>query len=263
MPELPEVETIVRGLESLFPARIERLEVRDPRLALPVEEIVDEKIAGIERKGKYIVFPLVSGRSLVVHLRMSGRLVRSCSKQEEAYARLVLHLDRGKVHFVDPRRLGTVEYCSDGFPHPLGADPLDREFTKQRLGKIVRASRAPIKTLLLDQKRIAGIGNIYAAEALFTAKIDPRRPGKSLSEEEVAAAHSAVRSVLVEAIRHLGTTLGESVSDYRNSAGQGGRFQERLNVYGRGGEACRRCGQAVERIRQAGRSTYYCPGCQH
>lgn len=262
MPELPEVETLVRGLQSLFPTRIERLEVRDPRLSLPAEEIVDEEIAGIERRGKYIVFQLVSGRSLVVHLRMSGRLVRSCSKREEGYARLVLHLDRGAIHFVDPRRLGTVEYCRDGFPHRLGADPLGREFTEERLGKIVRASRAPIKVLLLDQKRIAGIGNIYAAEALFRAGIDPRRPGATLTDAEVAALHSAVTTILRDAIAREGTTLGKGVSDYRTERGGEGTFAEALAVYGREGEPCPRCGTRLERIKQGGRSTYLCSGCQ-
>lgn len=263
MPELPEVETIVRGLRDLAGRRIVKTQVNDPRLELPLERLAGARIAGFERKGKYIVCRLAGGASLLFHLRMSGRLVRRLSPSEKKYARLVLVLDRGAVHFVDPRRLGTVEFCENGFPANLGIDAAGRAFTKDELERIVRSSRAPIKALLMDQKRIAGIGNIYAAEALFRARIDPRRRGQSLTEDEVAAAHAGVHAVLEEAIAHLGTTLGESVSDYRNSAGQRGGFQERLNVYGRGGEACRRCGQAVERIRQAGRSTYYCPGCQH
>jgi formamidopyrimidine-DNA glycosylase len=263
VPELPEVETIVRGLSDLAGSRIKRVEVHDRRLRLPEEKLVGRVLSRIERKGKYVVCRLSDGASLLLHLRMSGRLVRFPSPQERQYTRLCLHFDRGRVHFVDPRRLGTAQYSSDGFVADLGIDPTERTFTKRRLATIVSASRAPIKVLLMDQRKIAGIGNIYAAEALFEARIDPRRLGGSLSEEEVAAAHAGVRSVLTEAIRHLGTTLGEGVCDYRQTSGESGSFQEHLHVYSREGEACHRCGTPVERIKQGGRSTYFCPGCQH
>ncbi len=262
MPELPEVETTVRGLQDLTGSRIERVVVNDRRLHLPCERLVGRVLSRIERQGKYVVYGLSDGSSLCVHLRMSGRLVHLASPSERKYTRLSLLLDRGRLDFVDPRRLGTVEYSQNDVPVNLGIDPTGRTFTKQRLGAIVSGSRAPIKALLMDQKRIAGIGNIYAAEALFAARIDPRRPGKSLSEKEVAAVHSGVRSVLAEAIRKLGTTLGETVSDYRQSSGESGGFQERLHVYSRKGEACHRCSTPIDRIKQGGRSTYFCPGCQ-
>lgn len=262
MPELPEVETIVRGLSDFRGARIEKVQVIDSRLRLPVGEIVGAKIERIERRGKYIVFHLSGERLLIFHLRMSGRLIRACSPGEGKHSRLVLHLDWGVVHFVNPRRLGTVDYSKDGFPYRLGIDPLDQYFTAERLGKIVAASRAPIKVLLMDQKRIAGIGNIYSAEALWRAGIDPRRVGNTLTVAEVRTLHPAIVGVLQDAIDHMGTTLGETVSDYRNTAGDYGGFQDLLSVYGREGEPCRRCGKPITRIVQAGRSTYLCPGCQ-
>ncbi len=262
MPELPEVETTVRGLQDLAGSRIERVAVNDRRLHVPRERLVGRVLSRIERQGKYIVCGLSDGSSLRVHLRMSGRLVRLASQSERKYTRFSLLLDRGRLDFVDPRRLGTVEYSQDSLPASVGIDPTERAFTRQRLGGIVSGSRAPIKVLLMDQRRIAGIGNIYAAEALFAARIDPRRPGKSLSTKEIAAVHRAVRSVLAEAIGRLGTTLGKSVSDYRQSSGESGGFQERLHVYSRNREACHRCGTTIDRIKQGGRSTYFCPGCQ-
>jgi len=262
MPELPEVETIVRELSDLSGARIERLQVLDPRLDLPVHEIVGTKIKKIERQGKYIVFRLSGKQLLIFHLRMSGRLTRTCSPEEVGHTRLILHLDRGKVYFINPRRLGTVEYSRNGFPHRLGIDPFDREFTPERLAEIATASRTPIKPLLMNQKKISGIGNIYSAEALWRARIDPRRAGNTLTKKEIRALHPAIVEVLKEAIDHMGTTLGNTISDYRNTSGEYGGFQEVLSVYGREGETCRRCGKKIERIVQAGRSTYLCPGCQ-
>jgi len=262
MPELPEVETIVRGLSTMRGARIDELEVLDQRLALPVHEIVGKTIEEIERRGKYILFCLSSGGDLIVHLRMSGRLTLTRSSVEEKHTRFVLHLDRGKVYFINPRRLGTVEYSRNGFPHNLGIDPFDLEFTPQHLEEIVTPSRAPIKPLLMDQRRIAGLGNIYAAEALWRAGIDPRRAGNTLTRKEIRALYPAILGILQNAIDNMGTTFGETVSDYRNVYGDYGGFQDLLAVYGRGKEPCPRCGESITRIVQAGRSTFFCPGCQ-
>ena len=262
MPELPEVETIVRGLNDLCGTAIARVEVRDPRLNLPANALAGRAIEAITRRGKYIIFQLSGGRSLIVHLCMSGKLARDFSEAERKHIRFSLHLDRGEIHFVNPRRLGTAIYSEDGFPHQLGIDPLETAFTPARLKALVRASRAPIKALLMDQKRIAGIGNIYAMEALWCAGIDPRRSGKSLADNEIVTLHTAVQHVLTEAIDRMGSTLGTGVSDYRNSNGAEGSFQERFAVYGREGQSCPRCGESIERIKQAGRSTYFCPHCQ-
>ena len=263
MPELPEVETIVRGLSALSGSRISAADVRDARLDVPVGAIVGAKIESIERRGKYIILNLATRGSLVVHLRMSGRLVHTLDPAEEKYTRLVLHLTGGEtVHFVDPRRLGTVTYCPQGFAASLGIEPLSVQFSVAALAGIVASSRAPIKLVMMDQKKIAGIGNIYAAEALWRAKIDPRRAANTLTPRQVAALHRSVIDVLSEAIERMGTTLGTGVSDYRNSEGSRGGFQNRLSIYGRQGDPCERCGETIERIVQAGRSTCLCPHCQ-
>lgn len=262
MPELPEVETIVRGLSPVRGAMIDELEVLDQRLAIPVHKIVGKTIEGVERRGKYILFRLSDGGDLTVHLRMSGRLTLARSPAEEKHTRLVLHLDCGKIYFINPRRLGTVEYSQNGFPHEIGIDPFDREFTPQRLEEIVTPSRAPIKPLLMDQRRIAGLGNIYAAEALWRAGIDPQRSGETLTHKEIQALHPAIVGILKEAIDNMGTTFGETVSDYRNVYGDYGGFQDLLAVYGREKEPCPRCGESIIRIGQAGRSTFFCPSCQ-
>ncbi len=259
MPELPEVETIVRGLrKAVVGAQVEKLQVIDPHISLPEKEIIGKRIGAIERKGKYIVFHLKPHGSLIFHLRMSGQLLRVCPPGEGKYSRLVLHLDTGVLRFVNPRRLGTVEFSDNGFPHELGLEPLSSAFTVRRLRGIVRHSRSPIKLFLMNQHKIAGLGNIYSAEALWRARIDPRRPANSLTAPETRALHTGIVGVLKDAINHMGTTF----SDYRTADGDKGEFQEFLAVYGKTGEPCPRCGTKIERIKQGGRSTYLCPHCQ-
>jgi len=262
-PELPEVETFVRGLTPAIGRTIVSAEVFDAKLAVSAEDLVGARIAGIRRRGKYIGIHLGDGRSLVIHLRMSGRLRLECRECETRYTRMILRLDDGQyIYFVDPRRLGTAGVHADGFDLALGYEPLDATFTTAALAELASQSRAPIKQLLLDQRKVAGIGNIYAAEALWRARIDPRRPANALSKAEVGRLHKAIVGVLGEAIAQLGTTLGTSVSDYRPMATEGGSFQNRLAVYGREGEPCERCGEGIERVIQAGRSTCFCPACQ-
>ena len=263
MPELPEVETLVRGLSSLSGSQISAVDVLDPRLELPVDAIVGARIESIERRGKYIVLNLADRGSLIVHLRMSGRLVRVQNPGEAKHTRLVLHLTSGEaIYFVNPRRLGTVTYSSQGFNHSLGVEPLSAQFSVEALAELTNSSRAPIKPMMMDQRKIAGIGNIYAAEALWRAGIDPRRAANTLSPAQVAALHRSVIDILGEAIEQMGTSFGASVSDYRNSEGNEGRFQNHLSIYGRQGDPCERCGETIERIVQGGRSTCLCPQCQ-
>ena len=263
MPELPEVETFVRNLAPALGATIVAARVDDPRLALAEDDLRGRTIAGIRRRGKHIVMSFGDGSALIVHLRMSGRLRMDRSEKEVAYTRLTLSLDSGQaVYFVNPRRLGTATFCERGAALDLGVEPLGAEFTVDALARLVKASRAPIKQVLLDQRKIAGIGNIYAAEALWHAGIDPRRPASSLTEEETASLHRAVRSVLRSALEQMGTNLGSSVSDYRPTADGGAMFQNHLAVYGREGAPCERCGKPIDRVVQAGRSTCYCPCCQ-
>jgi len=248
MPELPEVD---------------QLEVLDQRLDLPQDRIAGRAIEAISRRGKYIIIQLSDGGSLIVHLRMSGRLALVRSTTEEKHTRFIIHLEDGaKIYFINPRRLGTAEYSWDGFSHELGVEPLSSEFTAEKLHEIAAGSRAPIKPLLMDQRRIAGLGNIYSSEALWRVEIDPRRIANTISEDEARKLHRAIQSVLQEAIDSAGTTFGQTVSDYRDAYGHYGKFQEMLAVYGRAGEKCPRCGEGIVRVVQAGRSTYFCPGCQ-
>jgi len=263
MPELPEVETIVRGLSAVAGARIDVLEIGDQRIILPRNKIVGKTIETIKRRGKYIILHLSGGGSLIVHLRMSGRLALTRTTIEEKHTRFILRLSRGgPIYFINPRRLGTVEYSQDGFPHELGIEPLSNEFTAQSLYKIASASRAPIKPLLMDQKKIAGLGNIYSSEALWRAEIDPRRSANTLTRDETTRLYRAIRTIIQKAIDNMGTTFGQTVSDYRDAYGDYGKFQDLLAVYGLAEEGCPRCGGPIARIIQAGRSTYFCPGCQ-
>lgn len=264
MPELPEVETFVRGLSSAVHARITAAEILDDRLQLQGERFSGAVIQGIRRRGKYIVIQLADRGDLVIHLRMSGHLRMTRSPREVAYTRLILHLEDGRsIFFVNPRRLGTAVHCERGFALPLGDEPLEETFTPARFAELAATSRAPIKSLLLDQRRIAGIGNIYAAEALWRAGIDPRREARSLETKEASALHQAIVAVLSEAVDQLGTTIGTSISDYRPTAEGGGSFQNHLAVYGREGKLCERCETRIQRVVQAGRSTCFCPACQN
>jgi len=264
MPELPEVETFVRRLAPIVGARIVEAEILDPRLGLLPGALCGASIDGVKRRAKYIVIGLEDRGDLVVHLRMSGRLRLDRSEQEIPYTRMILRLDSGDtVFFINPRRLGTAVLCKDGFDRRIGIDPTGAAFTPRQFASIVEASRAPIKQLLLDQRKIGGIGNIYAAEALWRAGIHPTRPANTLAEEEVRKLHHGITSVLADALDQLGTTIGAGISDYRPSADQNGEFQNHLAVYGRESEACERCSAPISRIVQAGRSTYLCPACQN
>jgi len=262
VPELPEVETIVCGLRHLVGSSIIDVERSDPRLTLDVAALAGRRIERIYRRGKFIILDLSGGRTMVVHLRMSGRLVVSCRDEDLPYVRLRLVLDRGTISFVNPRRLGTVELLPSGFSQRLGIDPMSDRFGPEALRAALATTRRPIKPALLDQRRIAGLGNIYAAEALWRARISPHRRADRLGPERLSALHRGIVEVLQEALLHMGTSFGVSVSDYRDAAGESGSFGERLAVYGREGAACPRCGAPVVRDIQSGRSTYWCSGCQ-
>jgi len=264
VPELPEVETFVRGLQPVVGAKIRRAEILDQRLGLDGRALEGARIECVARRGKHIVIQLEDGSALVVHLRMSGRLRRHRSEDEARYTRFALQLDNGEtIFFVNPRRLGTAIHCLDGFEADIGMEPLSRDFTRRALIDLARKSRSPIKLFLLDQRKIAGVGNIYASESLWRSGIDPQRPANALTEEELERLHKAIVSVLNDAIEGQGTSLGSSVSDYRPSAESQGEFQNHLSVYGRESEPCEQCGHEILRMKQGGRSTYYCRNCQN
>jgi len=274
MPELPEVETVRRRLEPvLLGRRFDRVEILDPRLTRPFDhtevaaELDAERVAALDRRGKYLVVRFESGRALLIHLRMTGTLLHVVSggvPEHDSHLRAVVRLDDGSdVVYRDVRRFGTWLLAEPGEAEPylrarLGREPLAQAFTSRRLGEALEGRRAPVKAAILDQRRLAGVGNIYADEALWRARIHPHRPAGELREDELRALHRGIRAALKAGIARQGATL----RDYRTPNGDAGRMQHEFKVYGREGEPCERCGQPIEKIRAAGRGTWYCPGCQ-
>lgn len=273
MPELPEVETVRRRLAPVLEgATIEAAEILDPRLTRPLDprqvaaDLVGERVTSLARRGKYLLWRFESGRTLVVHLRMTGSLRHALTGElpDDAYRRAKLALDSGiDVGFRDVRRFGTWELLDAGRERAylrarLGPEPLGASFTAAGLGAVLAGRTAPVKAVLLDQRRVAGVGNIYADEALWRAGVHPRTPSGELSRDEIARIHRAVRTVLRRAITLQGSTL----RDYVTPDGGAGGMQDEFHVYGRGGEPCDRCGTSIERMVVGGRGTWLCPRCQ-
>ena len=269
MPELPEVEMVRRRLEPVLTGRrFERVEIVDPRLVRPYEptevaaELQGERVASVERRGKYLIVRFETDRVLLIHLRMTGGLLHSSSGvDDDPHRRALVRLDDGTdVAYRDVRRFGTWLLHEpgklDAYLAPrLGDEPLDTRFTTARLGARLAKRRAPIKAALLDQRTLAGMGNIYVDEALWRARIHPLRPAESLDKNELRRLHRAVRATLERGIARQGADLGDNV--YAS-----GSMQDEFKVYGRGGEPCDRCGTAISKIRVAGRGTWFCAGCQ-
>ena len=273
MPDLPEVETVRASLEpALVGRRFEQVEIRDARLTRPFDpdevaaELQGEVVAALERRGKYLVFRFRSGRVLLVHLRMTGtfRHGRNGSPDVDLYRRSVVRLDDGSdVMYRDVRRFGTWLLLEPDEEAPylatrLGEEPLTKTFTSSALAARLRGRKAPVKAALLDQRAAAGMGNIYADEALWRAKIHPLRPAGDLSPAEIRRLHRGINDAIRAGIARQGTTL----RDYRTPDGASGSMQDELRVYGRGGEPCPRCGTEIAKTRAGGRGTWYCPNCQ-
>lgn len=282
MPELPEVETIRRDLEaSLFARQICRVRVYHDDLILGGTSrrafqamVRGRRIGKLGRRGKFLLFPLHAEadldappeRLMRVQLRMTGKFALRQTAPNMAdfqHPGIDLSLDDGTtLYYDDVRRLGGFDLLSleawRQLEARLGPEPLSDEFSASRLREILSPLRAPIKNVLLDQRRVAGVGNIYASEALHRAMIDPRRPAGTLAEEETRKLRDAIRFILRAALAKSGT----SIRDYRAANGRSGSFQRDLRVYGREDEACRQCGSTVERAVQAGRSSFFCPACQ-
>lgn len=281
MPELPEVETVRRGLEPVLAGkRLARVEQRraDLRFAFPegfVQRLTGATVRSVDRRAKYLLMPLDRGDTLVCHLGMSGRfeidhrrpgLFEHAVGDNPKHEHVVFVTDEGvRVAFFDPRRFGFMGLIpTDAVAgHPwfagLGPEPLGDGFDGPVLQDAVAGKRQSIKVTLLDQRLVAGVGNIYACEALFAARISPERPAGALTPAEARRLAAAVKTVLLDAIAAGGSTL----RDFAHTDGQLGYFQHRFKVYGREGEPCLGgCGGAVARIVQAGRSTFYCPACQ-
>ena len=264
MPELPEVETYRTRLEPRLLGRtFDRVEIRDHRLTLPLDpveveaELEGERVASVERRGKYLVIRFDSGLALVIHLRMTGGFPESPASHERA----VIDLDDGNgIVYRDVRRFGTWHvFAPDELDQyldvRLGPEPLGRRFTTAFLAERLAGRRAPLKALLLDQRVVAGLGNIYADEALWHARLHPLRTGGELRPEELAALRRGIRHALRRGIARQGADLGDG-------AFAAGSMQDEFRVYARDGEPCPRCRAPIEKTRVAGRGTHYCPVCQ-
>jgi formamidopyrimidine-DNA glycosylase len=273
VPELPEVETVRRQLEPvLVGRRFERVTIDDPRLVRPFEpvavaaELEGERVAALDRRGKYLIFRFESGRVLLVHLRMTGSFKhrRNGVGDDDPHRRAVVRLDDGAdVAYRDVRRFGTWLLVEPDELEPylaerLGDEPLVAGFTPASLARRLAGRRAPIKAALLDQRTLAGLGNIYVDEALWRARIHPKRPAGDLGANDVRRLHGAIRRVLETAIERRGSTL----RDYSTPRGRRGSMQREFKVYGRLDKPCDRCGTPIEKTRAGGRGTWYCPHCQ-
>ena len=268
MPELPEVETTLRGIApSVLNRRIVAFDIRDPRLRWPVElppEICGERIVRLTRRAKYLLLHLEAG-ALILHLGMSGHLrIVSGNEPASKHDHVDILFDHGlALRLTDPRRFGSLHWQ----PHPaedhwllrgLGVEPLSEEFTGDYLFAKSRGRRAAVKNFLMDARIVAGIGNIYANEALFKAGVRPRTAAGRLSRTRYRKVAAATRETLTAAIDQGGTTL----RDFVGSDGRPGYFANELLVYGRQGMPCRRCGSLLKGLRVGQRSTVYCPSCQ-
>ncbi|WP_323767693.1 bifunctional DNA-formamidopyrimidine glycosylase/DNA-(apurinic or apyrimidinic site) lyase [Antarctobacter sp.] len=282
MPELPEVETVRRGLAPVMEGQvIARALVNRPDLRWPFPDHMAERLTGarvdrLRRRSKYILADLSTGETLLIHLGMSGRMLVSGDPlgrfvhdhpAPEKHDHVVLDMGQGaRITFNDPRRFGAMDLmATDGADsHPLlavlGPEPLGNGFSESYLVSALEGRKTPIKAALLDQKIIAGLGNIYVCEALYRTRIHPARKVNRLSKARLAALVPVVRTVLQDAI----AAGGSSLRDFRQADGELGYFQHSFDVYGREGEPCRTegCADTVRRIVQSGRSSFYCPTCQ-
>jgi len=271
VPELPEVETIRSRLAPGLAGRtFDHVEILDARLTRPelpevvAAELVGERVADVRRRGKYLIFAFESGRHLLVHLRMTGSFQHPAADGPDPHRRAVVTLDDGSdVTYRDVRRFGTWLVLEPGeLDHYLaariGGEPFDDAFTAAALARSLDGRRAPVKAALLDQKAVAGIGNIYADEALWRARIHPLTPAGDVDRRAVGRLRRAVRETLELGIARQGATL----RDYRGPDGENGAMQLEFRVYGREGEPCERCGTLIAKTRAAGRGTWFCPSCQ-
>ncbi len=296
MPELPEVETIRRQLEpEVVGAAIASVDVLDPRWTRPeppkavAARVAGRRIEAVDRRGKYLILRLQGGVGLAMHLRMTGNLLLRMPSGDDAgpvadlmqsdrlgaprlhesspqlrHLRAVVRLDGDReLLFTDARRFGHAialesQTLESYLERRVGLEPLSRELTAEALGALVEGRRAPLKSFLLDQQAVAGIGNIYADEALFRARLHPLSPAGRMRPEH----WERLRQGIVEALEFALAHRGSSIDDYRDARGERGTMQEEFLVHTREGLACRRCGEEIRRIVVAGRSTYFCPGCQ-
>lgn len=274
MPELPEVQTIVDDLAPrLLGRRLSRPRLHHTNVlrgvsrARLLKQLAGARVAAVERRAKHVVLRFDDGHRVVIHPRMTGAMMvyaRRLTAEERRYAVLEALIGDGeRFVYRDVRRLGTIMLLDDrawaSYTARIGPEPLDPEFDVARFTDRLQGTRRAIKKVIMDQRKIAGVGNIYANEALFEAGIDPSRPADRLSDEDIGRLHVAIRAILTRAIASRGST----VRDYRTGTGGAGSFQFKLHVYGRGGEACVRCGARLATTHAIdGRATTFCWRCQ-
>ncbi len=274
MPELPEVETIRRTIAGKIEGKmITQADILLPRLIKwpsPHEFqalIVGKKINRLERRGKYLLFQLSDDSVMVIHLRMTGRIYYVTAGEDlDRFTRIIFRLNNNdKLIYADSRTLGTLyampanELSRISGLSEMGPEPLTDNFTREYLQAVMGERQGTVKAILLNQKLIGGLGNIYVDESLSLAGIHPKRPGGSLDSVEINKLYDAITQVIREAIAHNGTTF----RDYRDGIGQKGSHQQHLYVYGRKAQPCRNCGTPIEKTEVAGRGTHFCPYCQH
>ncbi|HWZ53764.1 MAG TPA: DNA-formamidopyrimidine glycosylase [Candidatus Acidoferrales bacterium] len=275
MPELPEVEAVARALRPLVEGcRIRRCRVIHSiavrpssgrgakQAAAAMERVVrGQKIRGVSRRGKYLILILESG-AVVLHFRLDGQLVWFDSRETSGHIDVAFELDRGTLGFVDRRHFGRVQWIESPEALPgiarMGIEPLSPEFTAARFAQLLRASQRPLKLFLLDQDKIAGIGNIYSSEAMWRARIHPRRRANRVNAAEARRLYKAIVDVLHRALE----CCSNPAPDFRDPQWWFQGLESILRVYGREGKSCRRCGEPVRRIEQGGRSTFFCAHCQ-
>jgi formamidopyrimidine-DNA glycosylase len=270
VPELPEVETVRRRLEPVLAGRtLERVEIHDTRLVAPREplevaaELEGERVERLDRRGKYLILRLGSGRTLLVHLRMTGSLRHAGELEDDPYRRAEAELDDGtRLAYRDVRRFGTWLLLEPGeldayLARRLGAEPLG-DFSARELGERLAGRRIAVKSAILDQRTVAGVGNIYADEALWYARVHPLTPAGEVDAAAVKRLHRGIRRALELGIARQGSTL----RDYVLPDGSVGEMQREFRVYGREGEPCDRCGTPIAKTRVGGRGTWFCPRCQ-
>jgi len=259
VPELPEVETLCRQLKEVVSRNvISELRILDHKLG-ELKNVAGCTINAPYRTGKGINLPLGNGTVLRLHLRMTGRLLWQADQLplEMAHIRFVMTFNHGRLALIDPRRFATLTLADDTPPPQAPFDPLEK-FSPRRLWDSVRTKRLPIKSFLLDQRAVSGIGNIYACEILHRASLNPQRAVSDVSLVEWQRIAKEAKPILLAAIGCRGT----SISDWRDLFGRPGEYQHHLQVYGRAGQPCPRCGGPVTRIKLAGRGTFFCPDCQ-
>jgi len=284
MPELPEVETIKRFLEKAIVGKtIRNIEVRKAKIFQgKPEEVIGRKIEGIERRGKMLIIKLSEDKALVVHFKLTGQMVWIPRAGERITfghpipfagtelpaktTHVIFDINGGKLFYNDLRQFGWIKVITNyelritDYLKNLGPEPFDKEFTVENLQRIFSRSSKPIKLVLMDQTKIAGVGNIYANEALFEAGILPTKPAKKLRNEEIKKLREVVIKVLREGIKYGGSSAKDEA--YIKPTGEPGGYQQHFRVYQRAGEKCRKCGTIIKRINLGGRGTFWCPKCQ-